>query len=94
MGRATIVRVDGTTFELDHRPTLKEAQEIVGGYIELVKATGSWDYNVVLVVDEEGKLKDKPVNKPITSVYGHSIYGGIWEIVGDVIILEGWKTVG
>ena len=92
MSRATIVRVDGTTEELDRRPTLIEAQQIVGGYIELVKAKDHWGNIVTLVVDEDGKPKNKPANNSITQTYGPSIYGG--HIVGDVIILEGWRTVG
>lgn len=92
MGKATIVRADGTTEELDHRPTLEEAQQTVGGYIELVKAQDHWGNRVTLVVDEEGRIKNKPTNKSVTLVYGPSIYGGI--IVGDVIVLEGWRTVG
>ena len=91
MGKATVIKVDGSTQELDHRPTRKEAQEIVGGWIEFVKAR-SKNKTVTLVVDEEGKLKKKPVNKIITDSYGQSIYGGI--IVGDTIVLEGWKTIG
>jgi len=88
MGKATVVRVDGIETELDHRPTLEEAQRIVGGCIEFVKVGG----NRTLVVDEEGKLKGKPVNRLITDRYGSSIYGGY--IVGDAIVLEGWRTVG
>lgn len=88
MNKATIVRVDGTEEELGHRPSLKESQRIVGGYIELVKVGNG----VTLVVNDEGKVKDKPVNKPITDRYGPKIYGGY--IVGDVIVLEGWRTVG
>jgi len=92
VNKATVVKVDGSTQELDHRPTLKEAQEIVGGWIELVKAKDHWGNKVTLVVDEEGKPKNKFESKSITMVYGQSIYGGY--IVGDVIILEGWRTVG
>jgi len=92
MNKATIVKVDGSTQELDHRPLLKEAQQIVGGWIELVKAKDNWGNIVTLVVDGEGKLKYKPTNKSITLVYGQSIYGGY--VVGDAIILEGWRTVG
>jgi len=91
MNRATIVRVDGATEELEGRPTLEEAQQIVGGYIELVKAKDHWNNSVTLVVDEDGKGKNTPINKSITLVYGPSIHGGY--IVGDVIVLEGWKTV-
>lgn len=88
MNKATIIRVDGTEEQLDHKPTLEEAQKIVGGWIELVKVGGS----KTLVVDEEGKLKNKPTNKVITNIYGSEIYGGY--IVGNVIVLEGWRTVG
>lgn len=88
MNKATVHKADGTCYELDHRPTLKEAQEIVGGFIELVKAGNG----ITLVVDDEGKLKNKPVNKYITDAYGSKIYGGI--IVGDAIVLQGWRTVG
>lgn len=88
MHRATVIKVDGTEQELDHRPTLQETQQIVGGYIELVKVGDG----KTLVVDEEGKVKHKPTNKVITERYGNLIYGGY--IVGDVIVLEGWRTVG
>jgi hypothetical protein len=88
MGKATIVRADGTETELDHRPSLEKAQNIVGGYIELVKA----GHNTTLVVDEEGRMKNQPVNNTITSRFKRSIYG--LRIVGDVIVLEGWRTVG
>lgn len=88
MNKATVIRVNGREQELDHRPTLLEAQQIVGGYIELVKV----EKGRTLVVDEEGKLKNKPTNKTVTSRYGSSIYGDY--IVGDVIVLEGWRTVG
>jgi len=88
MNTAIIVRVNGEEEQLDHRPSLKEAQEIIGGYIELVKVGG----NKTLVVDEDGKPKGKPTNKVITNKYGSKIYGGY--IVGNVIVLEGWRTVG
>jgi len=85
--KATIILASGEVKALDHRPTLKEAQEIVGGYIELVKVKGA-----TLVVDEDGKMKNRPLNEVITKIYGPEIYGRI--IVGDVILLRGWKTVG
>jgi len=40
-------------------PTLEAMQDVVGGYIETVRLTD----NLVLVCDEEGKLKDKPANR-------------------------------
>jgi len=83
MGKATIAKADGTEEALDHRPTLAEAQKICGGYIELVSVAG----NKTLVVDEEGLLKNYNINPK-----GCQLYGGM--IVGDIIILEGYKTVG
>jgi hypothetical protein len=80
---ATIIKVDGTTQELNHRPTLEEAQSIVGGYIGFVKLEHG-----ILIVDEEGLLKNKPINMQASRLYGHSA------IVGDVILLKGWRTVG
>ena len=93
MGKATIIRVDGSVKELGHRPSLKEAQKIVGGYIEFAK--GKLDGKVVnLILDEEGKLKHKRKNSKATLMYW-ARYPGIGDIiVGDVIVLEGWKTVG
>lgn len=86
MNRATWVTVDGIEQDLGHQPTLAEAQRLVGSWVELVKVKGR-----ILVVDEEGKLKDKSVNKLITDRYGSQVGGG--SLVGDVIVLEGWRTV-
>ena len=88
MNKATVIKVNGTEQELDHRPTLKEAQEIVEGYVELVSVGN----NKTLVVNADGKTDKLPVNRTITHEYGSKIYRGF--IVGDVIVLEGWKTVG
>ena len=84
MGSARVIKADGTEELLDHRPSLEEAQKIVGGYIEFAYCPSG----LTLVVDEEGRLKNKPANPRATAIYQRSL------IVGDVILLEGWKTVG
>jgi len=84
MGSAYVLKFDGTRINLDHRPSLSEAQKIVGGYIEFV----SLHNKKTLVINEEGLLKGLPLNIEATAMYWHS------PIVGDVIVLEGWKTVG
>ena len=86
--QAVVFRVDGTKEELDHRPSLKEAQRIVGGYVELVKVGNG----ITLVVDEEGLMKHKPLNKTATDLYRQRLHDDL--IVGDVIALTGWRTVG
>lgn len=90
---ATVIKTDGTQVKLEQRPTLNEAQNIVKGYIELLRARSSKTGKTnTLVVNEEGKLLHLPVNQAVTNEYGTSIYGRI--VVGDVIVLEGWQTVG
>lgn len=83
--KAYILYTDGTKKELEHQPTLKEAQEIVGGYIELVPVT--FDKNKILVVNEEGIIKKLPYNQEASEMFIYS------PIVGNAIVLEGWKGV-
>jgi len=92
-GKATVIKVGGSEEELDHRPTLAEAQGVVGGFIELTQGILNGKV-VTLVLDEEGKLKNKEINLKATSMYW-SRFPGIGDIiVGDVIVLKGWRTVG
>ena len=37
-------------------PSLSDAQKFVGGWVEVVQVNDG-----ILIIDEEGKLKDKPV---------------------------------
>jgi hypothetical protein len=57
--------------------TLEAMQKLVGGYIETVTLPG----NMVLVCDEEGVLKGKPLNAIIKNRQGHGI-----PIVGDFFV--------
>ena len=82
--KATVIKVDGTEIALPTRPSLTEAQRIVGGYIQLLHVP----HGLTLVVDEEGKLKGKPRNVRASDYYQFG------DLVGDVIVLEGWRTVG
>jgi len=90
--RAYVLKVDGTTEELDHRPTLEEAQKIVGGWVEFVHGTLDGKA-VTIILDEEGKLKDRGKNSKATLMYWAK-YPGVGDIiVGDVVVLERWKTL-
>ena len=72
--------------------SLKEMQEIVGGYIEICEVNDDIkkdiDEPVMMVIDEEGKLKSKPVNWSATAIYKYSMAGGVLVdvVVGDVLI--------
>jgi hypothetical protein len=60
---------------------LKEMQECVGGYIEFVYLPD----NKILVVNEEGKLNDLPLNGLATMKFWDNI-GDI--LVGDVLLID------
>ena len=62
-------------------PSLSEAQKFVGGYVEVVQVNDG-----ILIIDEEGKLKDKPVNEVASKMYADK-YGDEDIIVGDAIYI-------
>ena len=62
-------------------PTLQDAQKFVGGYVEVVKVKDG-----ILIIDEEGKLKDKRVNPYASKLY-FDTYGDQDIIVGDAIYI-------
>ena len=80
-----LLRADGSAEML--QPTngvnwqLAELQTLVGGYIE-VGRTIDGKY---LVLDEEGKLKRKPLNIAATRLYQ---YGRHDPIVGDAVVID------
>ena len=81
-----------TKYITDVEPTLTEMQKFVGGYIEVVQSS---DTKHDIVLDEEGKLKGKPLNKEATELYlgeEQDDTSAGWDfdyIVGDVMVLSG-----
>jgi hypothetical protein len=63
--------------------TLKEMQEIVGGYIEFVYLLKD---NLVMVVNEEGKITGLPFNAKATQLVKECNINDI--IVGDVLVIN------
>ena len=74
MSEALVIRVNGNEDTIQDLE-LDTLQKAVGGYIELVHIGGG----KVLIVDEEGLIKQKPVNYRATEMSGRSI-------VGDVVL--------
>ena len=73
-----------TTWEIkrnEDSPSLSDAQKFVGGWVEVVQVNDG-----VLIIDEEGKLKDKPVNEVASKMYADK-YGDEDIIVGDAIYI-------
>ena len=62
-------------------PSLSDAQKFVGGYVEVVQVNDG-----ILIIDEEGKLKDKPINNASSKLYADK-YGDEDIIVGDAIYI-------
>ena len=71
-----------TTWEIKRKedsPSLSDAQKFVGGWVEVVQVNDG-----VLIIDEEGKLKNKDVNDISSKMYADK-YGDADIIVGDTI---------
>jgi hypothetical protein len=93
---ALIIKVDGTRVEVQGtKPngalTYEQLKEAVGGgYIQAVACdpavTGGYDH---LYCDEEGKLKDFPINREATKLSTYTMPDDV--LVGDIIFC---KTVG
>ena len=68
---------NGSTFELE------ELQEVVGGYIEIVRLNDGR----MIIVDEDGKSKGKAVNIPATNILRRDHYTTDY-IVGTAIVCD------
>ena len=68
---------NGTTFELE------EMQEIIGGYVEPIRLNDGR----MIIVDEDGKSKNKAVNIPATNILRRDHYTTDY-IVGTAIVCD------
>ncbi|MBO5573247.1 MAG: DUF3846 domain-containing protein, partial [Clostridium sp.] len=57
----------------------------VGGHIETVSALNLQESGIVMILDEDGKIKRKPFNSLATLLYK---YGDSDPVVGDVILVK------
>jgi len=63
----------------EEKPSLKEAQASVGGLVELVNLPNGDQ----MLVNEEGIMKELPINDPASSASGQRILGNAIILVGD-----------
>mgnify|MGYP003643153177 CR=1 len=72
-------------------PSLKQAQKFVGGYVELVKVKDG-----ILLVNEEAKLKQLPVNNVASAMYEETYnepeYDALATIDGNAIYIPNTLT--
>lgn len=84
---ATLIKTNGE--EIKVQPgngsdfSLKELQELVNGYIQVLQINDK----TYMVVDEEGKIKNKPLNEKATKMV-REILLTVDYIVGDVLICD------
>jgi len=64
----------------EEKPTLLEAQSLVGGNVEMVRSPS--DPDIQIIVNEEGLLIGLPFNEEASKMCDTGI-------VGDVVILKG-----
>lgn len=69
--------------EKDKSPTLKQAQDFIGGYITMAPVHNPiGSLKCQLLVNEEGEPLKLPLNTNATRIAGYSVYG-------DCILLKG-----
>lgn len=74
------------TYHGGSEPSLEDLQGFVGGYIQVLESkNGKCD----IIIDEEGKLKDKPFNRLATKLWLGDEKDWYDIIVGDAVICEG-----
>jgi len=99
--KGILYKTDGTTEAVILTPEtrLETLQKLVGGYIEVIKIRsypkGLQSYMVGddveendLVINEEGKLLDLPIN-PFSSLVAANSIWEYEEFRGDVLLIEG-----
>ena len=83
------INVDGTVESAkpknDGLFELEELQSAVQGMIEVVYLNS---HNALMIVNEEGKLLDLPLNKAATLLMRHEYPDSTDFIVGDVLIIQ------
>ncbi len=75
------IKTDGTIEEVavDKDNSLKQMQDAVGGYIELVRLTD----DDIMVVNEEGLVFGLPINEHASKIAGQTIVGNVLMCKGE-----------
>ena len=83
------------SYEAEKSPPLSELQRLVGGYIEAVPHWRKYEgARCIAYCDEDGKLKNKPVNRWATLTWYRSCGQHMGDVlVGDVVIIVNERRV-
>lgn len=87
-----IIRVDGTETVHEGKPTIHEITRLIG-CDGLDTVTIDRKRLTVMFVDDTGLIDGKPVNAKATALY-HAVCkpGTVWQIHGDVVIVNDWGS--
>lgn len=82
------VNTNNVIFIDDKEPSLEELYQLIG--TDMIQVLGSPDGKADIVVDEEGKLKNKTVNVTATAYWLGTEDTSLWQdvIVGTAVILK------
>ena len=61
--------------------SLEELQKFIGGFIEIARTKNGKP----MIINEEGKINDLPINQKATAIYPYNEYDFI---IGDVLICQ------
>lgn len=86
MGQIIKIRPNGIVEKIDcENITLDYLQSEVDGYIETIRIKDAPDRHLIMVIDEEGKFKDKSINE----LAGEIAYIRFDDyIVGDAVVVK------
>jgi hypothetical protein len=62
----------GSLSTREERPSLEQAQSIIGGWVEMIHVG-----DVQVLVDEEGLIKQLPINDKASDMFGRPLYGPV-----------------
>ena len=68
----------GFTVLRECQPTLEEAQDFIGGYIEMIQCKG-----FQVLVDEDGRAKKLDINHSASAMAGKTLVGPALVLFGD-----------
>ena len=68
----------GALSHADEKPTLEQAQAILGGYVEMVHVG-----DMQVLINEEGRMLEMPLNEKASEMFGQPLYGPVLILEGD-----------
>lgn len=68
----------GALSHRDEKPTLEQAQGIVGGLVEMIQHG-----DMQILINEEGRMLELPLNEKASDMFGQPLYGPVLILEGD-----------